>query len=68
MSSKRALRRRSCEGKIKHATLGAAIAHAKSLLHKTGRWFETYKCRFCGGFHCGRQKSRPGAKKYRTAS
>lgn len=50
MASKRRLRRRSCESKIKHADQTAAVAHLRHL----GAQYKTYKCKFCGGWHVGR--------------
>jgi len=54
MSSKRHLRRRSCESKIRHADESFAFNHAKSL----GRDYFPYRCQFCGGWHVGRPNSR----------
>lgn len=58
MSSKRRLRRKSCEGKQRHADLTAATSHLRSLLaskgmHKNASGFSAYHCRFCCGYHVG---------------
>ncbi len=50
MASKRRLRRRSCEGKIRHVEVDGAYAHSKSL----GWPYHPYKCKFCKGYHIGR--------------
>lgn len=50
MSSKRRIRRRSCEGKIHHKDQTGAIGHCKSL----GEGVCPYKCKFCHGWHVGR--------------
>lgn len=54
MASKRQLRWRSCEKKIKHNTQPEAVAHLIRLKRKGGQ-SSTYKCKFCGGWHVGRQ-------------
>lgn len=50
MSSKRQLRWRSCEKKIKHESQDQAYVHRRRL---PGR-YSVYKCTFCGGWHVGR--------------
>lgn len=50
MSSKRRLRRRSCEKKLRHENKIEAIAHSRSM----GLPWHPYKCRFCKGWHVGR--------------
>lgn len=55
MSSKRALRRKACTGKVRHATEAAARA-AIAGVHRAGRdagLLTPYRCRFCNGFHFG---------------
>lgn len=56
MASKRAIRRKACQGKVRHATLAAAPHHV-ALLIRTGRTrggcVVAYSCTFCGGFHVG---------------
>jgi hypothetical protein len=54
MSSKRRIRRRSCESKQRHEDLTGAIAHCKSL----GWLWHPYKCRFCHSWHVGRLSRR----------
>jgi hypothetical protein len=58
MSSRRALRRKSCEGKIRHETLGAAWIAAR----KTDGGVRPYKCKWCSMFHVGHE---PGKQKRR---
>jgi hypothetical protein len=59
MASKRRLRVKSCIGKIRHSTLGAAWIAAG----KTGGDVRPYKCRFCGGnWHVGHE---PGKQQRR---
>ena len=56
MASKRAKRRASCEGKVRHDSPGEARAHAMHLRkehHNNG--YDFYKCQFCGGWHVGRR-------------
>ena len=51
MSSKRRIRRRSCEGKIRHRDSFEATSHVKGL---GGFPYHVYKCKFCKGYHVGR--------------
>ena len=55
MSSKRAIRRRSCEGKHRHLSWDAANAALRSLLRRRGDQghLQAYRCPFCRGFHFG---------------
>jgi hypothetical protein len=53
MSSKRRIRRKQCTGKIRHRSLGGAIAAAKSLRRAKGEIVSAYSCRFCKGYHVG---------------
>lgn len=55
MASKRRLRRKGCEGKIRHETYGEA-AHHRRRLRKPD--IDIYHCRFCGGWHVGHPGSR----------
>ena len=61
MSSKRRLRRKACQGKIRHKTDGAAFYAAKL----QGDGWNHYHCQHCGCYHIGRIPSsvkglRPG--------
>jgi hypothetical protein len=55
MASKRRIKRKSCVGKIRHASSN----DARQALRKTVRYDEVhqpmnvYQCQFCGGFHIG---------------
>lgn len=66
MASKRRLRRRSCEGKTRFATEGAARRHAHRLHELDGACMSWYRCEFCGGkwWHVGhtRAKDREAGK------
>lgn len=53
MSSKRHMRRRSCEGKRRHANRGAAIAQIRSIGARLYGDVEPYLCQFCHGWHVG---------------
>lgn len=50
MASKRRIRRKACDGKKKHASLGAAIGFNKRF---KGGGMNAYHCRFCGCYHVG---------------
>lgn len=59
MASKRHVRRRSCEGKVAHATReGAGIAAAKLRKSFNGGTWAAYHCRWCGCWHVGRPNAR----------
>ena len=59
MSSKRAIRRRACTGKTRHASAAAAYGCLRSMIR--GQRAEpgslnAYRCNFCGGYHVGHRK------------
>lgn len=58
MSSKRRVRAKSCEGKVRHATMAGACIAAR----KTDEKVRPYKCRHCPGWHVGHE---PGKQKRR---
>ncbi len=60
MSSKRAIRRRSCGRKVRHATSQAASQAIKGLVARKGYQgrLNVYLCRFCGAYHIGHGGSR----------
>ena len=58
MSSKRRIRRRSCESKNRYNTYGEAAEHARRLSRAKGARWSAYKCSFCGGYHFGRMSQR----------
>jgi hypothetical protein len=64
MSSKRAIRRRGCKSKVRHAEEGHAFAALRSL-QRTDRQIDArmnvYRCGFCGGWHTGHQPRKPAA-------
>lgn len=55
MSSKRAIRRRSCSRKHRHADQASAWAALRALQRAKGDQgrLQPYSCRFCGGWHFG---------------
>lgn len=56
MSSKRAIRRKACDGKTRFATFADAAAALRAFVRKVGNegWpLSAYRCRFCNGFHFG---------------
>jgi hypothetical protein len=56
MSSKRAIRRRACDGKTRFGSFAAASAALRRLLRSGGYdgWpMSAYPCPSCGGFHYG---------------
>ena len=65
MSSKRALRRRACSGKVRHADrrdAGVALSRLRRRVPGLGE-ANVYPCGFCGGFHVGHTPQvRPGRR------
>lgn len=57
MSSKRRLRRRSCEGKVRHVSQKAALVQVGIIARHGGR-VVPYHCPFCGGWHVGHPNAR----------
>lgn len=59
MSSKRAVRRRQCTGKVRHSTTENAMAARRAIMRQ-GRAapgsLNVYRCEFCGGHHVGHRK------------
>jgi hypothetical protein len=55
MSSKRAIRRKACRGKVRYVTQAEAAAGAGRArrLHGAVGLLSAYHCQFCGGFHFG---------------
>ena len=53
MASKRALRRRSCEGKRRYPSPAAAQRDAAKLARERGGAIDAYPCAFCGRWHVG---------------
>jgi hypothetical protein len=67
MSSKRALRRKACDGKVRHADAGGAHTALKKLArakpdHAPGSAMGVYRCGFCGGWHIGHRKGSGGLR------
>ena len=64
MSSKRAIRRRACEGKLRYASAAEAEA-ARKRARRRRALVEGYRCPFCSGYHVGhrgRAATRPDSK------
>lgn len=55
MSSKRARRRKSCEGKKAHETEASAHGAVLALRKQGHQYVNSYRCAFCGKFHIGHQ-------------
>ena len=53
MSSKRAQRRRACDGKKRYATNADALHDAATLQRRDNYPMCVYRCKFCGGHHIG---------------
>jgi len=53
MASKRHLRRKSCEGKVRHESQEDARVAIKRDFWNAHERVGAYKCKFCGGWHVG---------------
>lgn len=56
MSSKRAIRRKACDGKTRFASFAEASGALRAFLRNVGNqgWpMGAYRCKFCNGFHFG---------------
>ena len=61
MSSKRAIRRRSRKGKVRHETEQfARIGLFKTVQAGAKGLLGVYRCRFCGGWHVGHVPGKQG--------
>lgn len=58
MSSKRALRRKQCKGKVRHETEAYALIALRNT-RSIGN-LSAYSCRFCGGWHIGHTPGKQG--------
>lgn len=60
MSSKRAIRRRACDGKRRFTDAQAAQNAMFNVLRNTpyNGHMNTYRCKFCKGYHFGRAPKR----------
>lgn len=50
MSSRRRLRRKACDGKVRHGTESEAL---RTMFAMRGRRLNVYRCSYCNGFHVG---------------
>jgi len=66
MSSKRRIRRNSCDGKTRWLTAKEAHAKAYTARNIRGQKVNAYFCIFCSGYHVG-HSSRNTGKKIRRA-
>ena len=53
MASKRHLRRKQCDGKIKYPDALTAHRSAGVASDRSSGWISSYKCEFCGFYHIG---------------
>jgi hypothetical protein len=55
MSSKRAIRRKACKGKVRHESIKEGTKAIIALRRDKGHsgMMNCYKCKFCGGYHIG---------------
>jgi hypothetical protein len=49
-------RRRSCEDKVRHATMEAANEVRTRMQDQFGSAFASYPCKYCMGWHVGNDK------------
>lgn len=63
MVSKRRLKRKACERKIKHKSEGAAFAAIRSMWLRYGigaRGMQPFRCSHCGQWHIGHETGTRG--------
>lgn len=53
MSSKRRIRRRSCESKVNYPSRDAALLAITAQRYKWTARMNAYPCQFCGQYHIG---------------
>lgn len=53
MASKRGVRRKACDGKIRHTDKRNSLKHLISLKKEGGVNLNAYRCKFCKGWHIG---------------
>lgn len=58
MASKRHLRHKACDGKIRYEQRETAEQAAQSLAQYKHQWINAYHCRFCKGWHIGHPNAR----------
>lgn len=58
MSSKRNVRRRTCDRKVRYETQEEASAARTRLFRSGSGGMNVYKCKFCGGYHIGHRNER----------
>jgi hypothetical protein len=58
VSSKRNIRRKQCERKIRFGSAGAARQRSKAIVRAGGDLLDVYPCEFCGGWHIGHRPAR----------
>jgi hypothetical protein len=63
MSSRRAVRRRGCARKVRHAT--AALAQQQAA---RAPGLQVYKCQFCAGYHVGTPEQHRGQRRGKRAT
>jgi hypothetical protein len=53
MASKRNVRKKSCDGKVRHLSRESAVTARRHVRKSSGEWLNEYKCKFCNGWHFG---------------
>lgn len=61
MSSKRAVRRKACGGKVRYSTEHAAVC---AMIKISSLGLAVYKCPFCGSYHVGHMNKRQRKGRY----
>lgn len=54
----RGTRYKQCERKVRYENVDQAIDASVNVLFRSSTVVEPYRCRFCGGWHVGRQNDR----------
>jgi len=66
VASKRRLRRKACDGKIRHEDRATADRHAAWACWKYKAKIAAYRCPHCGGYHVGHPPRRALAARRRV--
>lgn len=57
MASKRALRRRACDGKQRYADRAAAVTACTIQTRRSRKYLHPYRCPHCSDYHIGHYRS-----------
>jgi len=59
LASKRRIRKKACDGKVKYKTVKDAQSARINMKRFKGENLTVYKCKFCRNYHVGHKKGEP---------